>query len=148
MPRKKTPAEKLAKQKEPTVKTTPKGRMLIPASGDLRDAIRAIPEGRIATVTQIRHNLAAAHNADYTCPLVTGIFLRLLAEATEEGYEEWACPWWRVVDDGGKLREKYPAAPHMQAERLRKEEHDIDTAKKKWRVLNWQTRLIPNRPRS
>ena len=142
MAKRKTTQEKLQKQTEPALKATPKGRMLIPASNQLRDAVRAIPQGRVATVEQIRQKLAKQHNADYACPLVTGIFLRLLAEATEEGNKEWSCPWWRVVDKGGKMRGKFPAAPHLQVERLRAEGVEITTRRGKPVVAALKTRLV------
>ena len=146
MARRKTTQEKLQKQAKSEIKATSKGRMLIPASKELRDAVRAIPRGRVATVEQLRQKLAEQHNADYACPLVTGIFLRLLAEATEEGYEEWSCPWWRVVEKDGKMRGKYPAAPYLQAERLRGEGVQIAVERGKPRVADLNTHLAPLSP--
>ena len=61
---------------------------------------------------------------DVTCPLVTGIFLRIVAEATEEdrmaGKSE-STPYWRVVGEDGRLNQKFPGGMERQAERLRAE---------------------------
>ena len=51
------------------------------------------------------------HNADYTCPVTTGIFLRIVAEAN---YEKWQqgkaleeiTPFWRVIEPNSALAKK------------------------------------------
>jgi alkylated DNA nucleotide flippase Atl1 len=90
--------------------------------------IRKIPRGQVATLAQIRNRLARWHNVDVTCPLVTGIFLRIVAEAAEEdrlaGRPE-ITPVWRVVRDDGKLNSKFPGGVEAQAQRLRAEGHTI-----------------------
>src|SRR5271157_6224467 len=60
------------------------GMMLIPTALEVDAMVRKIPRGRVSSVSQIRRRLAHWHNADVTCPLVTGIFLRIVAEAAEE----------------------------------------------------------------
>src|SRR3974377_178083 len=60
------------------------GMMLIPTALEVDAMIRKIPYGEVSTLAQIRKRLARWHNVDVTCPLVTGIFLRIAAEAAEE----------------------------------------------------------------
>jgi len=61
--------------------------------------IRKVPRGKLITVGAIRKKLAAEHGADVTCPLTTGIFIRIAAEAAEEARAKGAkriTPYWRV----------------------------------------------------
>src|SRR5262245_46725310 len=83
-------------------KLFPPGRMLIASPLAISNIVKLVPEGSVITLVQIRELLAQQFRADYTCPLTTGIFLRILAEAAEE--EGGAgCPYWRVVRGDGRL---------------------------------------------
>jgi len=100
------------------------GMMLIPTALEVDAMIRKIPRGEVRTLAQIRQNLARWHNADVTCPLVTGIFLRIVAEAAEEDRlagKSDISPYWRVVGDGGRLNAKFPGGIEGQAVRLQEE---------------------------
>ena len=68
--------------------------------------MKKIPKGSVVTQGSLRDELAKAAGADATCPLTTGIFLRLVAEASEEeaaAGKSRVAPWWRVVRDDGRL---------------------------------------------
>src|SRR5690349_19426304 len=60
------------------------GKMLIPCPLDVDALIRTVRRGRLVTQSQIRESLARAHKADVACPITTGIFVRIAAEAAEE----------------------------------------------------------------
>ena len=80
--------------------------------------IRKIPRGQVSTLAQIRRRLARWHNADVTCPLVTGIFLRIAAEPAEEDQQAGRpeiTPYWRVVRDDGRLNATFPGGVEAQA---------------------------------
>ena len=84
--------------------------------------------GQVSTLGQIRSRLARWHNADVTCPLVTGIYLRIVAEAAEEDRLEGKTditPYWRVVRDDGRLNPRFPGGVAAQAFRLKEEGHAI-----------------------
>ena len=86
--------------------------------------IRTVKRGKLVTQTQIRERLAKKYRADHTCPLTTGIFVRIAAEAAEEDRragKSRITPYWRVVRDDGSLNEKFPGGPPSQARRLRAE---------------------------
>ena len=104
------------------------GMMLIPTALEVDAMIRKIPRGQVSSVAQIRRRLAHWHNVDVTCPLVTGIFLRIVAEAAEEdrasGKPE-ITPYWRVVREDGGLNEKFPGGVTAQARRLMEEGHAV-----------------------
>jgi len=94
--------------------------------------MRSIERGKLATVGQIRERLAEDFHADFTCPLTTGIFIRIAAEAAEEDLgrgEKEITPYWRVIKADGSLNEKLPGGTEAQAARLREEGHSIEPGK-------------------
>lgn len=100
------------------------GTLLIPSPRDVDDAIRGIRKGTVKRVSKIRAELAAKYATDCACPLVTGIFVRIAAEAAEEASREGhvrITPYWRVVKDDGSLYPKFPGGVLRQTERLRAE---------------------------
>jgi hypothetical protein len=111
-----------------------KGAMLLPSPREVDALIRTVPAGSLITISQIRQTLAHKYMADVTCPLVTGIFVRIAAEAAEEdavaGKTE-ITPFWRVVKDDGSLNPKFPGGVERQEERLREEGHRIIAGSKK-----------------
>jgi len=129
--RRKTAREKLEEdQGLPKVVDDPRGlgKMLIPKPLDVDALMRKIQRGKVATVTQIRERLARDFDADLTCPLTTGIFMRIAAEAAEEDLNEGKkgiTPYWRVIKADGSLNEKFPGGAEAQALRLIEEGHTI-----------------------
>src|SRR3979411_326422 len=75
------------------------GTMLVPSPHEVDAFIRTVRKGSITPVSQIRASLAGKHSAKVTCPLTTGIFVRIAAEAAEEDVKAGAAkitPYWRV----------------------------------------------------
>ena len=104
------------------------GTMLVPNPRDVEAFIRTVRKGSVTTVPKIREFLAAKYSADVTCPLTTGIFVRLTAEAAEEDARAGKtriAPYWRVLNADGSLNPKFPGGVERQAERLREEGHRI-----------------------
>jgi len=67
-----------------------------------------------------------------TCPLTTGIFVRIVAEAAEEERRDGkkqVTPYWRVIRDDGSLNEKFPGGVAAQARRLKEEGHTVAPGK-------------------
>jgi len=96
--------------------------------------IRMTKKGMLITVGEIRSKLARDHGADTTCPLTTGIFVRIAAETAEEDLQNGKkriTPYWRVVKDDGGLNEKFPGGAKAQSRRLKEEGHTITSAKGK-----------------
>lgn len=119
--------------------------MLI-ATPKLIDAlVRQIPSGRLATVAQIMARLAKDHKCDSTCPMTTGIFLRIVAEVAEEDSgagRKQVTPYWRVIKTDGSLNDKFPGGTARHAGQLRAEGHRIDTTRKMPRVAGFEARLV------
>ena len=111
MARKKSWAEKRDAMHEVEVKLVPPGnrvlptggRMLIPSGRAIDAAIRSIPMGQTMTMPEVRAKLSQQYDADVTCPVTTGIFLRIVTEAAYEAFSagmpiEDVTPVWRVLD--------------------------------------------------
>ena len=56
----------------------------VPSPRDVDAMIRKVPKGGLITVGRLRQDLARKFSADVTCPLTTGIFVRIAAEAAED----------------------------------------------------------------
>jgi hypothetical protein len=108
---KKTWTQKLDPKMEAKVVKTDKNFAGIPAGSDLfvptprivEAYIRKIPKGVSVTPQTLRKDLASEYKAEGTCPVTTGIFLRIIAEAAYEQYQAGKplkdlAPFWRVID--------------------------------------------------
>lgn len=139
--------EKFESRKEPEVVEDPRGRgrMLIPTPRLIDSLIRRVPRGRLVSVEQIRERLAKDFDADLTCPMTTGIFIRIVAEAAEErrrAGEREITPYWRVVKRGGRLLEKLPGGAEKQAQLLRNEGHIITRIKGALWIKDYEEKLV------
>jgi len=106
------------------------GKLLIPTPLDVDALIRRIPKGRVMTTGELRTELAHNFGADTTCPMCTGMFIRIVAEASEERGRNKA-PYWRVIANDGKLNPKLPGGVDAQATALRAEGHVIEAGRMK-----------------
>ena len=145
--------EKLKKDDLPKIVDIPskmqkrfgRGRMLIPNPLDVENIIRNVPYGKLVTMGMIREKLAREFSVNVTCPLTTGIFVRLIAEAAEEEKETGRkdiTPYWRVLKNDGSLNEKFPGGTEKQKEYLEKEGHSIIRKGEKYKVLNFEGSLV------
>jgi hypothetical protein len=145
--------EKLEKPQEAKIVKIPpkmsrfgKGTMLIPTPNLVDILIRKVPKGKLVTVGELRRKLAADFGTDVTCPLTTGIFLRIAAEAAEEDRANGRArvtPFWRVVKDDGSLNPKFPGGVANQSRYLRAEGFALGSSgKKPPRVKDFDRRLV------
>ena len=123
------------------------GKMLIPRPMDVDAAMRRVRKGKLMTLSVLRSELARAAGANATCPLTTGIFARLSAEAAEEDLslgKRRVTPYWRTIRDDGSLIDKFPGGVRAQARRLREEGFSITPSKGKKapRVKDYETKVI------
>jgi len=115
----KTWQEKMLGTKEWKVEKTdkdfadmPAGSMMLVATPVIvEDYIRNIPKGKSTTLQQMRKDLAAEYNAEYTCPITAGIFLRIVAEAAYEQMMQGKpfksiAPFWRMIDEKSPTAKK------------------------------------------
>ena len=83
--------------------------MLIATPKIIDEYIKQIPKGININIKTLRNDLALTYNADTTCPVTTGIFLRIVSEAAYEDFlngEKNIAPFWRVVDHESKTATK------------------------------------------
>ena len=78
-------------------------KMLISSPEKISDFIFAILKGSFYSIKQLRLELAIEAGADNTCPVTTGIFLRM---AIEQNKENLKFPFWRVVDENHPVVKK------------------------------------------
>jgi len=89
--------------------------------------------------------LAKKHKATIGCPITTGIFAWVAANAAEERKqkgEKSVTPYWRTLKVGGVLNEKYPGGAEAQKKLLEKEGHKIVQKGKKYVVVDYEKALM------
>jgi alkylated DNA nucleotide flippase Atl1 len=121
------------------------GTVVIPAPIEVDELMRKIPEGKLATINDIRVALAKKHKATIGCPMTTGIFVWVAAHTAnerEQNGERDVTPYWRTLKVGGVLNEKYPGGVEGQRLRLEREGHTIIKKGKKHLVLNYEKSLV------
>lgn len=122
-----------------------KGTMLVPTPLLVAAELRKVRRGRLITSHTLRERLARRTGADVTCPMTTGIFLNIVAGATEEALRAGmrpTAPYWRLVGSKGELNPKWPPGPERQAQHLRNEGHRIVRGRgsSAWRVAGYEKR--------
>ena len=109
--------EKLLSKRKIEIKTIQKkvwghdagSKMLIPTPLIIQEYINHIESGNVSDIKKMRNDLAIEYGADFTCPLTTGIFLRIVAEYNYENLSKKdfeICPFWRIIDPNSKISER------------------------------------------
>ena len=150
--RKKSWTEKLADSKDlPRIeritgkmsKRWGSGTVVIPAPKEVEAIMRKIPRGKLITINEIRAALAKKHGATIGCPITTGIFAWIAANAAEEQRAEGRkdiTPYWRTLKSGGIVNEKYPDL-RRQVKLLEEEGHKLIRKGKKYIVEGFEESL-------
>jgi alkylated DNA nucleotide flippase Atl1 len=121
------------------------GTVVIPAPIEVNEIMRKVPEGKLVTINEIRVALAKKHKATIGCPITTGIFAWIAANAAEEQRqkgEKDTTPYWRTLKTGGIINEKYPGGVEGQKKLLEKEGHKVVQKGKNYIVADYQKSLI------
>ena len=126
--------EKLNEKKEPKIKRIeidfadiPAGSTMFIATPKLIDQyIKEIGIGKRIDIKTLRKDLAIEHNADYTCPVTTGIFLRIVAEANYEKLQqgkslEEITPFWRAIEPNSTFAKKLTFGQEFLLQQVDKE---------------------------
>jgi len=117
------------------------GTVVIPAPMEVNEIMRKVPEGKLTTINEIRAALAKKHGATIGCPITTGIFAWIAANAAEEERkkgEKDITPYWRVLKTGGVINEKYPGGVDAQKKLLEKEGHKVVQKGKRYVVSDYE----------
>lgn len=121
------------------------GRFVIPAPREVDGLMKQVPRGRLVTINELRQALARKHGMDFACPLTTGIFSWIAANAAAEAEAEGAkrfTPYWRTLKTGGEINPKYPGGAASVAKRLRAEGHRVVTKGKRLLVADFEQKLF------
>jgi ABC-type uncharacterized transport system ATPase subunit len=131
---KKSWLDKLNETKEPKIKRIdidfadiPAGSNMLIATPKIIDKyIQEIGVGKRIDTKTLRKDLAIAHNADYTCPVTAGIFLRIVAEANYEKLQQGKhvkeiTPFWRVIEPKSVLAKKLTFGQDFLLQQIEKE---------------------------
>jgi len=131
---KKSWLDKLNENIEPKIKRIeidfadiPAGSTMFIATPKLIDQyIKEIGVGKRINTKTLRKDLALEHNADYTCPVTTGIFLRIVAEANYEKLQqgkslEEITPFWRAIEPNSTLAKKLTFGQEFLLQQVDKE---------------------------
>jgi hypothetical protein len=105
-------------------------KLLIPTPQIVEAYIRNITKGKETTMAQMRKDLAAEYHADKTCPLTSGIFLRIVAEAAHEELAHGKpiskiAPYWRIMDEKSNAAKKLTVGTDFLKEQRKKEKLGI-----------------------
>ena len=120
------------------------GTVVIPAPLEVYEYMRSVPRGKLTTINHIREALARKHGATIGCPITTGIFAWVAANAADElafAGEKNITPYWRTLKTGGELNPKYPGGVEAQAARLKEEGHTIGYTRGKARIEDYEKKL-------
>ena len=139
MSKKKSWLDKLNENKAPKIKRIeidfadiPAGSIMFVATPKLIDQyIKEIGVGKRIDTKILRKDLALAHNADHTCPVTTGIFLRIVAEANYEKLQqgerlEEITPFWRVIEPNSALAKKLTFGQDFLLQQIEKESTNLN----------------------
>jgi hypothetical protein len=120
------------------------GTVVIPAPLEVDEIMRKVPEGKLTTINEIRSALARKHKASIGCPITTGIFAWVAANAAEERRqkgEKDVMPYWRTLKSGGVINEKYPGGALAQKKLLEREGHKVIQKGKNYVVVSYERSL-------
>jgi alkylated DNA nucleotide flippase Atl1 len=120
------------------------GTMVIAAPMEVDEMMRRVPHGKLTTINEIRAALAKKHGATIGCPITTGIFAWIAANAAEEQRqkgEKDTTPYWRTLKAGGVINEKYPGGTEGQRKLLEEEGHKVVQKGKNYVVVDYEKSL-------
>jgi alkylated DNA nucleotide flippase Atl1 len=107
--------------------------------------MRKVPRGKLTTINEIRQALAVKHNATIGCPMTTGIFAWVAANAAEEQRQLGKTditPYWRTLKVNGLINEKYPGGAEAQTVLLEQEGHVVVRKGKNCFVKDYEKSVI------
>jgi len=117
------------------------GRFVIPAPREVDALMKQVPRGRVVTINDLRAALARKHKADFACPITTGIFSWIAANAAAEDEAKGrkrVTPFWRILKAGGEINSKYPGGIAGVAGRLQAEGRQIESKGKRRLVADYE----------
>jgi alkylated DNA nucleotide flippase Atl1 len=124
------------------------GTLVIPAPLEVDSIMKRVPRGKLITVNEIRVRLARKHGATIGCPMTTGIFAWIVANAAKEAEDNGKkrfTPYWRTLKSGGEINPKYPGGIEAQSRLLVQEGHTVTRRGSRAFVDDYADRLVAER---
>ncbi|MCX8056099.1 MAG: MGMT family protein, partial [Ignavibacteria bacterium] len=97
------------------------------------------------TINEIRKILAKKYQTTIACPITTGIFAWISANAAEEEIKlgkKKIIPYWRTLKSNGEINDKYPGGVKKQIKLLEEEGFEIIRKGKKFFVKDYEKYLV------
>jgi len=104
------------------------GTFVIPAPMEVAELMDRVPPGKLTTIDELRKVLARRHRATIACPITTGIFAWIAANAAAEAEAQGkkrTTPYWRTLRTGGQINPKYPGGIPFLKRKLAAERHSV-----------------------
>jgi alkylated DNA nucleotide flippase Atl1 len=121
------------------------GTVVVAAPREVEELMRCVPAGRVTTIQQLCEALARRHHATMGCPLTTGIFAWIAANAAEECRAETGripTPYWRTLKASGEINPKYPGGAEAAAALLCSEGHTVRQRGARFYVTDFKQTLF------
>ena len=121
------------------------GTCVVPAPIEVKELMDKVPKGKLTSINELRAALAKKHGTDIACPITTGIFAWIAANAAEEAAAAGAkriTPYWRTLKTGGELNAKYPGGLDELRRKLEAEGHCVKQKGKRHFVENFSPSLF------
>ena len=116
------------------------GTFVVPAPIEVKELMDKVPKGKLTSIHELRAALAKKHGTTIACPITTGIFAWIAANAAEEAAAAGAkriTPYWRTLKNGGELNPKYPGGIEAIRAKLKAEGHAVIKKGKRYFVQNF-----------
>src|SRR5690349_17388205 len=89
----------------------PGDTMVLPAPLEVDALMKRVPKGKVVTINELRAALSRKHKTTTCCPMLTGIFAWIAANAADEARHagiKRITPYWRTLKARGELNPKFP----------------------------------------
>jgi len=120
-------------------------RVILVNPSEIVEAMKNVPRGKVITIVEICRKIAKKHRVKACCSLTTGIFIMIAANAAEEAMKEGRnlnIPYWRTLEAGGFLNEKYPGGAENHKKLLEDEGFKVIQKGRKFVVKDYEKYLV------
>ena len=122
------------------------GTFVVPAPLEVKELMDKVPKGKLTSINELRVALASKHGTTIACPITTGIFAWIAANAADEAARAGAkriTPYWRTLKNGGELNPKYPGGIPALTQKLHAEGHKVIQKGKRFFVRDFTGTTVP-----
>ena len=121
------------------------GTFVVPAPMEVKELMDKVPKGKLTSINELRTALARKHGTTMACPITTGIFAWIAANAAEEAAAAGArriTPYWRTLKLGGEINPKYPGGIDSVRKHLQAEGHTVVQRGKRYFVEDFPNSVV------